>query len=150
MFKDDPDGKPISIILTTLAAQAYNGEANVEDALRRILADMGNYVNLARPRVPNPVNEAEDFADKWYNPQNAHHLLEEKFWHWLEQARIDFAHLEEANDADTLVKQARVKFSVPLNLDETKKILGVSSINIITEPKTHTITSTPAKPWMRK
>ncbi|MEO0435225.1 MAG: nucleotidyltransferase, partial [Cyanobacteria bacterium J06656_5] len=39
MYKDDPDGKPISIILTTLAASAYQGEDILEDALERILTD---------------------------------------------------------------------------------------------------------------
>jgi hypothetical protein len=36
--------------------------------LERILTDMHLYVRQTIPRVPNPVNPAEDFADKWYDP----------------------------------------------------------------------------------
>lgn len=149
MFKDDPEGEPISIILTTLAAEAYKGETDLEDALRGILSDMGNYINARTPRVPNPVNGAEDFADKWHNPKYAQHRLEQKFWSWLEQARADFGILGSLHDAESLVKQASLKFAVSIDANETKSILGISSINIITEPKTHVITGTPAKPWMK-
>jgi hypothetical protein len=34
MFENDPDGKPISVIITTLAARAYGGETDVYSALR--------------------------------------------------------------------------------------------------------------------
>src|SRR5207249_828409 len=65
MFTDDPEGKPASIIITTLAARAYQGEADIDDALDRILSTMGALVNPTAPRVPNPVNPAEDFGDRW-------------------------------------------------------------------------------------
>ncbi|HPB99944.1 MAG TPA: nucleotidyltransferase, partial [Polyangiaceae bacterium] len=44
MFADNPDGKPISIIITTLAATAYRGEQDVGSAMQNILATMGNFV----------------------------------------------------------------------------------------------------------
>src|SRR5690606_23954051 len=37
MFEDDADSKPISIILTTLAARAYAGEQDFFDALSNVL-----------------------------------------------------------------------------------------------------------------
>ena len=61
MFEQDPDGKPHSIIITTLAAEVYGGESDLISALVRILAEMGHMVNISRPRVPNPVNPLEDF-----------------------------------------------------------------------------------------
>ncbi len=65
MFKDNEDSKPISVIITTLAAKAYNGETDLASALINILSRMDDYINGAVPLVPNPVNPAEDFADKW-------------------------------------------------------------------------------------
>ena len=53
------------MILTNLAGQAYQGEADVYDAVRGILARMLNYVRAERPRVPNPAHPDEDYADKW-------------------------------------------------------------------------------------
>ncbi len=69
MFKNNDDAKPISIIITTLAARAYQGELDIESALTNILSQMGNFVNSKNPRVPNPVNPQEDFADRWSMPQ---------------------------------------------------------------------------------
>jgi len=64
-FANDPDGKPASVIITTLAARAYQGEAEIADALNTILSTMGTLVSPTTPRVPNPVNPAEDFTDRW-------------------------------------------------------------------------------------
>src|SRR5690625_7827834 len=58
------DLKPISIIITTLAARAYRGEANLIDAVRAVPLRMMREINSTEPRVPNPVNPEEDFADK--------------------------------------------------------------------------------------
>jgi hypothetical protein len=81
MFIDDPDGMPISIILTTLTASAYGGETDVASALDRILKHMASCVRTTIPRVPNPVNPAEDFADKWRDPRYRHLNLERNFGH---------------------------------------------------------------------
>jgi hypothetical protein len=147
MFRDNPDGKPISIILTTLAAAAYQGEEALDDALRRILTDMGKYVRQSRPRVPNPVNPAEDFADKWHDSNYAHLRLEENFWAWLTQAQADFALIERGGDPAVLVKQVDFKFGIKL---DPRSISGTfAGPAILTNRKTHVITETPPKPWMR-
>ncbi len=149
MFGDDPDGKPISVIITTLAAEAYQGEQDVASALENILANMGNYVRNAKPRVPNPVNPVEDFADEWYDPKCKHLNLEQKFWLWLEQAQTDFQIIGQSRDADFITEQVQAKFASALNAGSLKGALGLGAVNIITAPKSHTIVEAPAKPWMR-
>jgi len=147
MFRDNPDGKPISIILTTLAAAAYQGEEALDDALRRILTDMGKYVRQSRPRVPNPVNPAEDFADKWHDQKYAHLRLEENFWAWLTQAQADFALIERGGDPAVLVKQVDFKFGIKL---DPRSISGTfAGPAILTNRKAQVITEAPPKPWMR-
>ena len=87
MFKGD-ENKPISIIITTLAAHAYSGEQKLDDAIRSILKNMHKFIvkNQGKPWVPNPVNPTENFADKWSeSPQK-----EENFYSWLERAQHDF------------------------------------------------------------
>jgi len=44
MFGDD-DSKPISIIITTLAAKTYDGESNLLDALKKIIFNMEDFIN---------------------------------------------------------------------------------------------------------
>jgi hypothetical protein len=93
MFGDDDD-KPISIIITTLAARAYQQEDGDYDALMNLLANMPNFIETGydtygrRIRVVrNPVNPEENFADKWSeNPQK-----ERKFYDWLDKIREDFS-----------------------------------------------------------
>ncbi len=147
--KDNPDSKPISIIITTLAARAYNGETDIVAALSNVLEKMGGLVNPARPRVPNPVDPEEDFADRWYRQDCLHLRLEEHFNVWLLQARTDFQHITSTTDTEFLREQIEEKFSLRVNESELKKQLGISvaSVNIIT-PKTHTIDrQDSARPW---
>jgi hypothetical protein len=66
-FAKQLDLRPSSIIVTTTAAQSYNGTASVVDTLMnaaqsmagQILRDGGRYV------VPNPVRSDENFAESW-------------------------------------------------------------------------------------
>jgi len=149
MYEDNPDSKPISIIITTLAAASYQGETEIDDALERILSTMGSLINPTSPRVPNPVNPAEDFADKWGDPQYHHLQLEQNFWLWLEQAKADFRTIGNARNLELIAEQAQEKFGVSLGregLDERLKI-GAASVSVT--PKSHTITEAPAKPWCR-
>lgn len=95
MFADKKvkDSKPISIIITTLAARAYKGEQSIEEAIINILNTMPNYINASIPRIPNPVKPEEDFTDRWDNPEFAHLELERNFHLWLRQAELDFTQL---------------------------------------------------------
>lgn len=150
MFEDSPASKPISIILTTLAAEAYQGESEVADALDGILARMGGLVRSEKPRVPNPVNPIEDFADKWYDAEYRHLNLEKNFWMWLRQAQIDFDVIGKSRDVDFIAEQAMTKFGAAIGRASLRSRLGVAAPAIITTPKTHTIIETPARPWMCK
>lgn len=89
MFADDKSGDaPISIIITTLAAQAYGNENNVYDALQNILLHMMDYVEVdsnGQYQILNPVMQEENFADKWNS--NPHKV--ECFKRWIKQAQQD-------------------------------------------------------------
>ena len=148
MFEEDPDSAPISVIITTLAAAAYQGEADAASAVERILTDMHLYVRQTIPRVPNPVNPAEDFADKWHDPQYANLHLEESFWDWLETARRDFKIIATARDVAYLDEQVHAKFAASIDKDRLKEKLGLATINVVTRPKAHVVSETPAKPWL--
>lgn len=150
MFADAPDGKPISVIITTLAAEAYQGEPDIGSAMQSILTRMGNFVNRFRPRVPNPVNPAEDFADKWYDSAYQHLNLEQNFWLWLKQAQNDFQVIGQSRDADFIAEQALTKFGATIDAGHLRDKLGLGTISIVTAPKTHAIVETPAKPWMSR
>lgn len=149
MCEDDIESAPISVIITTLSASAYQGETDAATALERILTDMHLYVRTTVPRVPNPVNPAEDFADKWHDPQYAHLNLEENFWNWLETARNDFKIIAQARDVTYLDEQVQAKFAASIDKDRLQEKLGLATINLITRPKMHVVSESPAKLWAR-
>lgn len=102
---------PISIIITTLAAHAYQGEESVADALYRIIRDMDKYIGFENNRyvISNPSALLENFADKWEHfPER-----QQAFFRWLAQVRTDF------NQAATLVERHRITSSLAPSLGES-------------------------------
>ncbi len=140
------ESKPISIIITTLAARAYNGEQDIESALTNILSKMGNFVNPIEPRVPNPVNLAEDFADHWAMPEYKDLKLEENFFLWLSAAKSDFAHLVSSDDMSFIAEQAMEKFAVKMDNTALRTKLGITATAARYTPKEHNIQGS-SKPW---
>ncbi len=87
MFQTNQDISPISIIITTLAAESYRGEETIVEALSTILNNMDRYIQKIGSIyfIPNPINSKENFADKW-NIDNRKAIA---FFKWLEKARKD-------------------------------------------------------------
>jgi len=54
MFRNNPNLAPISMIITNLAAHAYEGELDLYAALTNIVEKMPYFVRSERPRIPNP------------------------------------------------------------------------------------------------
>ncbi|MDE0691965.1 MAG: nucleotidyltransferase [Gammaproteobacteria bacterium] len=98
MFAGNPDA-PISIILTTLAARAYDGSRSPFSALSSVLERMPSYIGQSSTGdalVENPVNPDENFADKW----GTHPSRERCFYEWLARARQDLERLRTARLPD--------------------------------------------------
>lgn len=103
---------PISIIITTLASQAFQRVARQVvyadefDLLQAVVRTMPAFVARGADRnlwVPNPVNPYENFAEKWsVHPERAKAFID---WHARFQA-----------DADAL--------AAARGLDEVKRLLG--------------------------
>lgn len=99
--KDEFNCCPISIIITTLAAHAYQGEEEIADALLSILSGMEAYIardTRGRAVIANPSDPLENFADKWAEfPER-----ERAFYAWLRQAQRDFAHAASLADRHSI------------------------------------------------
>jgi hypothetical protein len=101
-FSDQPEQRPTSIVITTLAAHAYQQEATITGALFSILHDMDKFIERhgEEYRIVNPSDPRENFADFWKDePQR-----KDAFFEWLETARADFRHAAQQANAAEIVE----------------------------------------------
>jgi len=145
MFRSSLKIAPIAMIITNLAAQAYEGEPDVYAALTNIVDKMPRFVRPDRPRVPNPANPTEDYADKWHLDAN----LERSFWRWHMQVQADLKKLERLVAGETLGEDVERIFGVTLSEDQlraaglggSRRAPAIVRAPVVTIPK-----STP-RPW---
>jgi hypothetical protein len=86
-FKFEDERRPVSIIITTLAARAYDGERDVESALVKLVRQMPSHIEKRDGKwwVANPAHPDENFADKW----NERPERRQAFVTWLERVFSD-------------------------------------------------------------
>ena len=108
-FQDQPDVKPISIIITTLAARVYRNQPDVYAALTDMVQDIeanwgkAGYVENRNGKwwVSNPVDPDENFADKW----NEFPERREAFFRWVKKVRVDFSSAAQKHTLDEAVDE---------------------------------------------
>lgn len=118
MFNGD-EHKPISIIITTLAARAYQKETNILEALQNVVSRMELFIGEENPHtrqkmkwISNPVNDEENFADKWTETK----AKQDSFYKWLDQVKLD-------------IQTTLGKGSLSLIVESMKKPFGDEVIN---------------------
>jgi hypothetical protein len=108
---------------------------------------MANHIRPDVPLVPNPVNPAEDFADKWYAPKHAHLGLARHFRAWLEAAQRDFALIQSARNPDVLIEHVEMKLGARIQKEGLEDRVGFGAASAPQSSKVYVIKDTPAKPW---
>lgn len=95
-FASDESARPVSIIITTLAAQAYKNQTDLVDALIAIAEEMPRHIRHEGGKyvVENPAEPGENFADKW----NEDPKRRDAFFQWLQAVRDDFGVLSHMTD----------------------------------------------------
>ncbi len=133
------------MIITNLAAHAYAGESDVWSALTNIVERMPQYVNPSRPRVPNPADPAEDYADKWAKDPT----LEDNFWLWHTQVKVDIARLPTFLSGKSLASDIRRTFRVEFTQEEIKQFepREVPATPVIVRSAPALYVPTAPRPW---
>lgn len=132
---------PISIVLTTLAADTYAGEQSVSKALTRILNGISEEIARAdsrsdRLRVHNPSNLAEDLSERWDENPKAYWAFREGMidlqqkWSAILNKKGDVSAALEKLFGET-VKNATMRQAQRLQEDRRQGRLGVSSSGLI-------------------
>ncbi|MGH2976638.1 MAG: cyclic GMP-AMP synthase DncV-like nucleotidyltransferase [Solirubrobacterales bacterium] len=108
-FADDLDSRPASILVTTLAALAYEGEQDLYGAVLAAVRQMPDHIQegpAGRYSVPNPVEPREDFADRWRH----HPALADRFFEWLGRLEEDLREAESLRGLDRVVARLSESF----------------------------------------
>jgi hypothetical protein len=139
MFNGD-ENKPISIIITTLAGQAYCKETNVLEALTNIVGRMENYIQEYNPHtgikmkwIANPVNDQENFADKWIETPEK----QRNFYRWLEQVKSDL--LKALQQQGNGVHRIQESLEKPFGKDVVTKAFSNWSDNLLKQRESGTL-----------
>jgi hypothetical protein len=125
-FANDLKNKPISIILTTLAAHAYQSEPTIGRALISILKNMDSFIKVSNGKyvIENPSDPLENFADKWAEfPERA-----QSFFDWLKAAREDFTRVAIQIDRKQISEGIEKSFGKSLIERATRRLGGSSSL----------------------
>ncbi|MCA1407890.1 nucleotidyltransferase [Ensifer sp. IC3342] len=126
MFARNPDIRPISVILTTLGAHAYENQDTISGALFAILDRMDQFIVVDDGKyvIANPTDPLENFADKWEGePEKA-----EALFAWLRQARADFAAAARAVSFQDMANAVNPRMGYALSTRAIDRLTGGSRL----------------------
>lgn len=138
MMFDGHEDMPVSILLTTLAAKAYDNapEGNLLDTFVYVVNNMTQYIQYdgSKYYVLNPANNTENFADKWEEKSQKKAF----FYSWIEALKADIQALVElSGDAykrklkemfgETATVNARAIEGEKIHLAVKSGLVGISS-----------------------
>ena len=156
------DHAPISIIITTLAAHLYAGEPDSYTALSGIVGRLQGHAALVEGRaidqslatmglirrlpdgtwyIGNPVNPAENFADRWHEDDQARARA---FFSWVDALQSDLMNLQSNTNPRLLKENLTLMLgtaAVAMHFD----VLIPSAEAVEPRPRIHI--DRPAKPW---
>ena len=99
-FENNPDIKPISIIITTLAAHAYENETQLSAALFSIVEKMADFIEEKSgvKWIGNPSHPIENFADRWQTDR----IRQDAFYEWHEAVIADLMLLANCDSQENI------------------------------------------------
>ena len=159
--------KPISMIITTLAAKSYQNEPDVYTALKNIFEKLESHTQLLNPtpildektaslhliekringiwHILNPVNPNENFADRWHENNNR---KARAFFQWVSWVKSDL--VEILNQTDIKVMANSLEYYLG-EMVSVKSLSGTANIapTILIPKKTDIPREIrePSKPW---
>jgi hypothetical protein len=126
MFVNDYENRPISIIITTLAAHSYGNQDTIAEALDVILRDMDKHIfqDGENYLIANPSDPFENFADKWKTKPKR----KDAFYNWLHQARRDFGAAARASSLEGMNEAVKMRMGVGLAQKAVTRASGANRL----------------------
>lgn len=142
MFADEPDLKPASILITTIAGRACRPGDTLEMALRRTLESLQQVRDNGTSEILNPINPKENFADRWTGPRCPLRL---NFYEWINAASNAFDAWLGVDSPQRLLEVASDDFAVKLSGDTVRSLTGGGIA--VSAARRVEIGTTPPTPW---
>lgn len=120
MFQNNQDVAPASIIITTIAAKLYDHETDYVGLFEKIIKHFAQQIENRSGVywVANPVNTAENFADRWISDPKKR----EAFFEWLHKVNADFSELLSSKTSKELLSKLYSMFG--------QKVVDLSNNNL--------------------
>lgn len=164
------EDKPISMIITTLAALFYEQEEDIYSTLKNIVEKLQAHANLMKPgflleeklakrkiifrtgdgkwNIPNPVNPGENFADRWHENN---HRKAKAFFQWVSWVRDDLVSILGMFDINKITKSLMDVFGENAISKASSKVSISAPTVLISRPSPPKIEiRNPSPPWMRR
>lgn len=125
MFSDQPDLKPASILITTIAGTACMPGESLEATLSRALQGLKEVRDRQATQILNPINPHENFADRWTGPNCP---LRRNFYQWIDSVLIAFEAWRTLNVPQRLIEVAKDDFEVSLGADAARALCGGATL----------------------
>jgi len=163
------EDKPISMIITTLSAKLYQNEGDVYSTLKNIVEQLHAHAVLLSQDVllneslrsqrlierkpdgtwyiPNPVNPAENFADRWHENDNR---KARAFFQWVVWVRNDLIEVLRQADMKKISESLEHHFGENITKKASAGLYIVSAPAILTHAKDdipNVEIRNPSKPW---
>lgn len=162
--------KPISMVITVLAAEIYEQEADSYLALKNIIEEMGKYEEIFKSsihrssakneelikfdgnewRIINPVAQEENFAERWHEDN---HARAKAFFGWVRELKYNFLQALESQDLKTIKESLEEELRLYVNEDILIKLgFAPYSIYSTTEPLPpirEVVITNPIKPYFK-
>lgn len=140
--------KPISMVITVLAAQIYGNDSTLYETLKNIVVTLSRHADQIQPtfrfdeakaqsaymlitktadgkwHIPNPTNPGENFADRWHEEENGiPHARAKAFFQWVAWAKEDFLDIGERLDEEHYTRSlVSPEGSAPLTIAHSKAL----------------------------
>lgn len=160
------DYAPISIIITTLAAQLYANEPDAYSALTGIVGKLRAHAALVEGKtierslagmgliqrrpdgtwyIGNPVNPAENFADRWHEDN---HARARAFFAWVNALQKDLLDILGGTDQRLLKEHLSRALGAPAVTKHFEILVSPTVAVLDAPPRIHI--AKPAKPWRKE
>lgn len=147
MFAGARNSKPISIIITTLVAENHSSATSLAESLQQAVGVLTEFVDSGTNEVRNPINPAENFADKWTEPEYAELRLKEFFHLWVRRLSTHLENLRSGDNRELLIENLSSNFATQISPADLNPLFGSSMGSLVTSKPVREIQSVSSKPW---